>query len=150
MTEVYFKTIGVVLGLLGGSGGINVFKEKFAEPRTEGKVLVNAIDGVVAVGELWVRDQRRKVIFSLLSPIRLLLSIAYLAILGCAAYLLITGPENVLQKDAWGPLAEELTLGELVLYSVMLAQLAVVYAWLVAIPAAQGWLAFVKASLWLR
>lgn len=149
MAEIDFKTIGVVLGFLVGDAGIATFKELFAVPKEHAKELASAIDSPLNPGEAWVQDRRKKVIGALLSPIRLFLSIFYLLVLVVFAYLLLKGPQNVLDSASWGLLAEPLTKGEQVLYAVMLMQLAVVYVWLVTLPACHGWFIIPRATYWL-
>jgi len=149
MADFDFKTIGVVLSFLVGDAGIATFKELFALPKERAMELAAALDSPLTTGVSWARSQRKEIICALLSPIRLFLSISYLLVLAGFAYLLLKGPQNVLDSASWGLLAEPLTSGEWVLYAVMLTQMAVVYAWLVALPAWRGWLIIPRATYWL-
>ena len=150
MNEFDFKTLGVVLSMLGGSSGIIAFKALFALPEVQASALDNAIISPVKPGKHWVRSKCKETLKSLFSPIRLFLSILYLGILAGFAYALLAGPENIFTSELYGPLADPLKVGERVLYATMFAQLACVYAWFVALPAWHAWLSVTRAKRWLR
>lgn len=149
MATFDFKDIGVVIGLLGGSAGVAVFKDLFASPRERAKELANALDSPLTIGKSWVSDQRKRIFKALCSPLRLFLSILYFLILVCFLILLLIGPQNVLASASWGSLAEPLTKGEFVLYAIMHIQLSAVYIWLVVLPAYRGWSVIIRATYWL-
>ena len=149
MATFDFKDIGVVIGLLGGSAGIAVFKDLFASPRERAKELANALDSPLTIGKSWVSDQRKRIFKALCLSFRLLLSIFYFLILVGFPILLFIGPQNILDPALWGPLAEPLTKGELVIYAIMHIQLSAVYVWLVVVPAYRGWSVIIRATYWL-
>lgn len=145
-----FKTIGVILGFLIGDAGILRYKEVLSMPRSDSEKLADALKEPLIIQRYWILTQRRKVLHGIIHPFRLLLIVFYLTIFVTFTYLLLVGPQKLLDPAIWGALAEELTQGELIIYIIMLSQLIFVYFWYVTKHTWFALLVLFKAAKWMR
>jgi hypothetical protein len=145
-----FQTIGTIIGVVSGAVGIRVFKDLFARPETPTAALRQALDEPGEPGAAWVKSRRKELAKTLVSPLRLGLSLFYLVVILGFVYLVLVGPDKVFPNRSWDALAERLKLGEQILYLLLTLPVAALYVWRVALPAWSGWKMLYRASVWLR
>jgi hypothetical protein len=150
MPEFDFKTISVIISAVLGPGAILTFKEIFEKPAQPAARILKAFRAPVPPGRSWVENRRTEVIQSLRSIPRLLLSFFFFSVTMSIAVLVAIGPERILDPSRWGSLAEPLTRGEKVIYSLLLVPTVAVYIWKVSLPVWKGWKAVIAARRWLR
>src|SRR5690242_20587956 len=112
MVEFDFKTISVVAAAVVAPSVLLVFKDIFEKPAEPAKEIFEALGKPLSIGPNWLRGRRKKVLKSIFSIPRLLLSFFFFAVIAAILALVIVGPDRILSANQWNSLAEPLTRGE--------------------------------------